>query len=290
MVRMYKSSNIFGIVGSSMNKDLDKKELIIWDDKNQKIVYKYKFKKDIINFELTEDYIVVVCYSKIYVFNMTNFQMVDIIETGQNPKGLVGFSHKKGKMIVYPSIDDCKGKITIKNYESKSYIYLNPEVYDIDYFTLSYDGLFLATFSKLSKKIKIYEASTGKFLDELFKEKEKDDIKCLSIRNDNHYIFFSKKRDNIDIWSLDKAKDIIGVKIDDDSKVTNVHVGIFSKKDKSINQVNIMDKKSKFEYEFITFGDKNSLFIVTSNGKLHKVIYEEKKKGTSTDVEINNLF
>ena len=287
MVRMYKSSNIFGIVRANNNKELGKRELIIWDDKNQKIIYKYKFKTDIINFELTEDYIVVVLYSKIYVFDVTNFQIVDIIKTGSNPKGLVGFSHKKGNMVVYPSTEDCKGKITIKNYESKSYIYLNPDENEVVYFTLSYDGLFLATFSKKSNKIRIYEASTGKLLDEL---PERDDVKFLSIKNDNYYIFFSQKRDNIDIWSLVKANKIIGKTIDEDNEVTNVHKGFIHKRDIQFNQVNLMDKKSQFEYEFITFGNKNNLFIITSNGKLHKVIFEKKKKGTSTDVEKNNLF
>ena len=39
-------------------------------------------------------------------------------------------------MVVYPSTEDCKGKITIKNYESKSYIYLNPDENEVVYFTL----------------------------------------------------------------------------------------------------------------------------------------------------------
>ncbi len=119
---------------------------------------------------------------------------------------------------------------------------------------------------------------------------ERDDVKFILIKNDNYYIFFSQKRDNIDIWSLIKANRLIGKTIDEDNEVTNVHKGFIHKRDIQFNQVNLMDKKSQFEYEFITFGNKNNLFIITSNGKLHKVIFEKKKKGTSTDVEKNNLF
>lgn len=287
-VKMYKCSNIFGIVGSNVNPDLSQKELIIWDDKNQTIIYKYRLKKDIINFELTEDNIIVVCYSIIYIFNIKNFQLIDIIKTGPNPKGLVGVSHEKIKLIVYPSTEENNGKLTIKNYNLKNYLYLNPDEYDIDYFTLSYDGLFLATYSKPSKKIRIYQATTGKCLDELFKDKEKENIKCLSFSTNSNFIFFAKKKDNIDIWSLVKSRKEINEELDEN--LTNIHGGFFTKKEKPFNQVNLMEKKVNFEYELITFGQKHNLFVVTSNGKLNKVIFEMKKGGHSTVVEQNNLF
>ena len=60
MVKMYKKSNIFGIVCGDKGK-----ELIIQDEKIKKEIYKYRFEKSILNLELTEDNIVVVCNTTI---------------------------------------------------------------------------------------------------------------------------------------------------------------------------------------------------------------------------------
>jgi WD40 repeat protein len=168
MVKMYKCSNLFGIVGSKNNKDFMQKELIIWDDKNNKDIYKFKFKKDILNLELTEDSIVVVCEKSIYVFNIEDFQLVDVIRTGPNPKGLVAINRDKRKVIVYPSVEGSKGMLTIKNYELNNYLFLNPmEKKEFEYFTLSWGGILLATLEKESEKIRIYETQEGGCLSDL---------------------------------------------------------------------------------------------------------------------------
>ena len=71
--------------------------MIIWEEKIKKEIYKYRFEKSILNLELTEDNIVVVCNTTIYVLNFKNFQFVDIIKTGPNPKVLLASLIMKGK-------------------------------------------------------------------------------------------------------------------------------------------------------------------------------------------------
>ena len=298
MVKMYKSSNIFGIVGSSLNPNLKRNEIIIWDDQIKKVIYKYKFKKEVINLELTEDSIIIVCYSVIYVFDFKNFQLIDIINTGPNPKGLMAISHDERTIIVYPSTEDKNGKLTIKNYKLKSFLYLNPDQNDIDCFALSNDGLFLATLGKASEFIRIYETRTGEKLNDLYKGKEgkgkKESNKYISISNNNHFLSFAYKEGMIDIWTLKSAKK--GNKDDEkynqkiDINASNIHAGFLTKREESFIYGNLSDSNS--EYKFIKFGnEKNSLvdlFVVTSNGKFHHAQFKEEKIKKKKELFIKN--
>lgn len=277
MVKMVNCSNIFIIVGSKNNTNLNNKEILIWDDKNKIRIYKLLIKKEILNLEITSDKIIVGCEDNIYIFNLKNFQLIDIINTGKNPKGLFGISFKKRNILVYPSVEEKYGKLTIKNYDTKKYIYLNPHENAIINFTLSYNGNYLATQSTKEKKIKIFDAKTGNLLDELFFGNEHiDEIKYISINPKNNYIIMQFKKGPIPIWSLKKSKDLLGSIIEEDDKVTNVKKGIFFKKSAAFNHVNLKEL-TKSEYEVVKPGDKNTLYIITSACEFFRIIFNSEK-------------
>ena len=186
MVKMVYHSNIFVIVGSKKNQDLIKKEkieinnpnviknkndendgfyyaninekeVIIWNDKNKKVLYQYFIKKEVLNLEITLDKIIVVCKKYIYVFSLQYFQLIDIIKTGNNPNGkLFGVSFEQRNVLIYPSLEEKQGKLTIKNYDDKNYIYLNPHEKDISNIALTYNGRFLINESNKEKLLKIF--------------------------------------------------------------------------------------------------------------------------------------
>lgn len=320
MVKIYKCSNLFGIVGSKNNKDFKQKELIIWDDKDNKDIYKIKFKKDILNLELTEDSIVVVCEEAIYVFNIEDFQLVDVIRTGPNPKGLVAINRDKRKVIVYPSVKGSKGVLTIKNYDLNNYLFLNPmEKKEIEYFTLSWGGILLATLEKKSNKIRIYETQQGGCLEDLLtitakmpeeiendKDKKNNIRKYLSISKNEKVVFFSYNKGEINIFSLKNSLTKLEFilrqknpqyKAKAKNMISNCHknkfFGLFgSKKDIAFISDKLKDL-SEFEYKSIEIDDKNNLlFIITSKGKLYNynIIHGEKVKNYLQLDEVMYLF
>ena len=292
MVKMINCSNIFVIVGSSNNINLNEKEIIIWDDKNRIPIYKLLIKKKVLNLEITSDKIIVACENNIYIFDLKYFQLIDIIKTGNNPKGLFGISFRKRNILVYPSVEEIYGKLTIKNYDTKKYIYLNPHENDIINFTLSYNGNYLATQSNKDKMIKIFDAKTGNCLDKLsFADEKINEIRCISINPKNNYLLLSCKKGFIPIWSLKKAKDLIGSIIDVDDKVTNVKKGFFVKKFAAYNHVNLNELiKIDFDYEFVQPGDQNTLFIVTSNCICFRIKFDaEKTKYDAGKFEIEEM-
>lgn len=194
--------------------------------------------------------------------------------------------------MIYPSAEDNQGKLTIKNYKSKNYLYLSPtKKREIDYFTLSYDGLFLAILEEGSKKIRIYNSNTGKLSYELtILAGNKSPKKFISISRKNDLFFYSQNKGEIDIFSLKRAKmdakkentpeDEYNLDLNKD--VSKKHIkNFFTKREEPFIRILI---KSDFEYEFIKIDDEqNSLFIVSSNGKLFKYKLDLKKKEYSLD-------
>lgn len=258
---MFYCSNIFGIVSSPKNRNLNKKEfeVLIWDDINKRPIYKYLIKKEIINFELTSDKIIIVCKKIILVFNINNFQLIDIIKTGLNVKGLFAVSYKERNILIYPSIGKEYGKLTIKNYDTKSNIYLNPHNKSISNISLNYNGLFLATASEEEKKIKIFEVKTGKFLKEL------NNFNCIQINLDNNLISLPSNKGFIPIWSSKTGKEYK----EDKDNFTN---SIFPTLD-----IKELKKISKAEYKAEKQGDKNILYIITSTGEYYKILIDNSK-------------
>ena len=287
MVKMLNKTNIFVILGSSKNPNLNKREILLWDDKNGKEIYKFLIKKEVLNLELTSEKIIVVCENIIYIFNAKSFQLVDIIKTGPNPKGLIATSYIERNILVYPSADPEYGKLTIKNYDANNYIYLNPHEHCITNIALSYNGLFLATASDQGKKIRIFEVNTGRFLDELHRD-ENNKINSISINKNNNFIAVSCKKGLIPIWALKKAKKLIGEDIEEFDKVSNIH-GKIIEKERCFNQVNL----KKDYYEAVKPGDGNLLYIITSSGELYKIRFDNEEKTKEGKFEIldhNNLF
>ena len=278
---MFNKNNIFAIVRPDSKQklknceDISWDEVIILDDNKQKIIYK-RIKKKILNLKITFNKIVVVCSELIYVFNSNNFQIIDAIKTGSNPKGLIGINfsqemkeNEEKTIIVYPSPEEDPGHLTIKNYEKRNYLYLNPHIHKVNLFSLSSNGKYLITVAKNSDKMRVYNPKTGDKLDEL--TIEKDSIKFISIYSKGNIFATSSEKGNIDLWSLKKSNNIENQKdgvIEDkqdinDLPTSNIHTKqfYFFKVDIAFNCI----KEIKETYENFKFIDKNNLAIITSS-------------------------
>jgi len=302
MCTMLFKTNIFGLVGSDNNPEYKQNNVIIWDDKTKTVLCKYKIKEKVLNLKLRRDRVVVVCHSKIYVLNLKNFDIIDNIETGPNPNGLVGISYIESKYIlVYPSKDK-DNHLTIKHSDTKKFIYISPHKNKLAYITLSYNGLLLATASEDGKKIRIFETESWEFLQELNRGQEKADIKCISIDFKNQFIAASSERGTIHIWSLaqsiekiKKSGKIPILEEENNYKISNVGSmftvlpsflgGGYFKNEWSFAQVRLDESYSIFH-----FGVENSLIIITSTGKYYKTKIDLQKGGECQILQEEALF
>ena len=201
MVVMLYRTNILALVGSDNNMNNKRSKLIIWDDCQKKPLSELKFNQNIMNVKLRKDKIVVVCRDKIYVFNLSNFKNIDIIETGDNSHGIVGISYEQDQtLLAYP--DKERGKVRIKNYEKSSVFYINAHENNIAYIALSYNGSLLATASEQGTLIRIFNTENGNLLQEVRRGKDKADIKYICFEPNYRFIAATSNKGTIHIWSL----------------------------------------------------------------------------------------
>ena len=176
MVVMLYRTNILALIGSENNQIYNKNKVIIWDDYQKKSLSELKFSQNILNLKLRKDKIVVICLDKIYVFSLSSFESIDIIETGENIHGVIGINYNiDNTIIAYP--DKKKGKIKIKNYEKTTNILVDAHEKLIGNIVLTINGDLMASATEMGTIIRIFNTENGTLLQEVRRGKEKAHIK-----------------------------------------------------------------------------------------------------------------
>ena len=296
MVIMLYRTNILALVGSDNNVNNKRSKLIIWDDHQKKPLSELKFNQNIMNVKLRKDKIIVVCRDKIYVFNLSTFKNMDIIETGDNSHGIVGVSYDPEQtLLAYP--DKKKGQVRIKNYEKSSVFYINAHENNIAYIVLSFDGSLLATASEKGTLIRIFNTENGNLLQEVRRGKDKADIKYICFEPTYKFIAASSNKGTIHIWSLANTLKSLNKTTEDDSsnKIDNKTSGLkwlpnflggeFFNSEWSFAQVRITDPRS-----ICCFGADNTIIIVSTEGKYYKAQIDMEKGGDCKIIQEEQLI
>ena len=295
MVIMLYRTNILALVGSDNNVNDKRSKLIIWDDKQKKPLSELKFNQNIMNVKLRKDKIIVVCRDKIYVFNLSTFKNMDIIETGDNSHGIVGVSYEPEQtLLAYP--DKKKGHVRIKNYEKSSVFHINAHENNIAYIVLSYDGSLLATASEQGTLIRIFNTENGNILQEVRRGKDKADIKYICFEPNYRFIAASSNKGTIHIWSLSNALKCLNKNHEEESNtIENKTSGLkwlpsflggeFFNSEWSFAKVRITDHRS-----ICCFGPDNTIIVVSTEGKYYKAQIDMEKGGECKIVEEEQLL
>ena len=296
MVIMLYRTNILALVGSDNNMDYKRSKVIIWDDHQKKSLSELKFNQNVMNVKLRKDKIIVVCRDKIYVFNLTTFQNMDIIETGDNAHGLVGISYDQNQTVLaYP--DKKKGNVRIKNYEKSIVFSIKAHDNNIAYIASSFDGSLIATASDVGTLIRIFSSENGNLLQELRRGKDKADIKYICFEPNYKFIAASSNKGTIHIWSLGKTLKALN-KIPENNEnegvenktsilkgLPNFLGGEFFKSEWSFAQVRLTDHRS-----ICCFGAENNIIVVSTEGKYYKAEIDMEKGGDCKIIQEEQLL
>ena len=294
LVVMLYRTNILALVGSDNNMNHKRSKLIIWDDHQKKPLSELKFNQNIMNVKLRKDKIVVVCRDKIYVFNLSTFKNMDIIETGDNSHGIVGISYEQDQTyLAYP--DKKKGQVRIKNYEKSTVFCINAHENNIAHIVLSYDGSLLATASEKGTLIRIFNTENGNILKEVRRGKDKADIKYICFEPTYKFIAASSNKGTIHIWSLYDLKNTNKNSEEENNVIENKKSGLkwlpqflggeFFNSEWSFAQVRISDNRS-----ICCFGPNNTIIVVSTEGKYYKAQIDMEKGGDCKIIQEEQLI
>lgn len=288
IVEMLFCTNILALVGGGKCPKYNKNKVIIWDDFQTKVMTELKFTTSVKNIKLKRDKIIVVCEKRIFVFNLQTYQNLDIIDTGENPKGLIAINQSSDiTIIAYPSNAEktgVKGGINIKNYSNDKEVPVNTGFdSSISYLSINNDGKLLAAASDKGTIIKIFSCTDGACLQEFRRGKEKAEISYICFDRETKLMAATSDRGTIHIWSMgsvlkkvyeEEEKEKEDLPKNQSSIFRKVFGGVFFQSEWSFAQVRINEQKS-----ICTFGPDNTIIAISSDGKYYQAKIDLKKGG-----------
>ena len=313
IIEMLKRTNILALVGGGENPRFSPRKIIIWDDHQANIIGILVFNKEVLNVRIRNDKIFGVCDDKIYIFNLNTFENIKTLETYDNPTGIIAISSGEFDklMIAYPvenqglvNFRNCNNSKTIQN--SKIIKAHNSKIACL---SINRNGTLLASSSENGTKIRLFNLQDGENIS-IFKRGTKSvSMKCITFASNN--IFFGCISDvgTIHIFSIynitkkfNDQKNINNEQINQD-KESNNHINDNEPKNRKsllgkIGEIfNITEHDRNFakfkiqdEYGLLSFGNDNTIVVITKEGKYIKAIYDPKNGGNCQSIEEKNFL
>eukprot|EP00826_Nyctotherus_ovalis_P004938 TRINITY_DN11098_c0_g1_i6.p1 TRINITY_DN11098_c0_g1~~TRINITY_DN11098_c0_g1_i6.p1 ORF type:complete len:348 (+),score=87.65 TRINITY_DN11098_c0_g1_i6:97-1140(+) len=277
-------SNILALVGGGDHPKYSDNKLILWNNLLSQSIAELTFKSAIKSIKLRKEKLVVVLELRIYIYQMPDLNLVDVIETSANPQGACAITHSGNMIIVCP--DKKKGGIKMVNYNNVANAECRAHESGIGAIAISKDGKLCATASDKGTIIRVYATEGLVLLQELRRGTEKAEIQTIAFDEESQWLACTSDRGTIHIFSLaDSYKAVYEEKglggreeKKDTRPVFNFMKGIttYFNSQRSFAQFRIPDSRSA-----VAFGPKgtNTITVVTYDGKCYTAEFSPKSGG-----------
>lgn len=166
IVEMLFQCNILALVGAVTNPYNSPNKVMIWDDYHGRSIGEFAFRSEVRAVKLRRDRIVVVLEHKIFVYNFKDLKLLQQIETSANPRGLCCLSYQPNTFVLAcPGL--CRGQVRVEHFGLNMKKLIHAHDSEIRCFTLTMDGLLLATASAKGTLIRIFNTMDGTVLQEV---------------------------------------------------------------------------------------------------------------------------
>ena len=294
LIEMLYRSNIVALIGGGKSPRYSSNKLVLWDDHKQKEISEMRFMSSVKNVKMKKDRIYAVTEDKIYVFNFNTLELFDTLETKNNKKGILSIS-LIGNIIAYPHSEI--GKVKIKDYDQQKERDIPAHKGIINFLQLNKDGSILATASEKGTLIRLFDTSTGDIIKELRRGTENAEIYSVAFDDTNRFLAVSSDRKTIHIFIINKEENKIEQNENENNLASN-------KKSMFGNLANFFGMGKNYfnsEWSFAqfkinstksicTFGQDNTIIVVSNEGKYYKASFDPKTGGECKKLEEKNIF
>ena len=220
-IEMLKKTNILALVGGGDNPFCSPKKIVIYDDHHGNILSILRFNKPVLNVRLTKEKIFGIIEDKIYIFNLSTLETKSVLETYDNPNGIMGISDEENNKLIiaypiqhqgYVNIRNCKDKKTSK--ESKI---INAHESKLACLSVNKDGSLLATASDKGTLIRIFSTHNGENITAFRRGNTNVTMNCISFSPNNIFIGCTSNGGTIHIFSIAS----ITKKLNENNKIKN---------------------------------------------------------------------
>ena len=301
IVMTYYETSIVFFTGKKNNKKITQKQLVIFDDFSQEIIYKFESRhENIINFYVSKNAIFIALENNLVIIELYSLKIINIIEKVEINNKLVSFNINNS--ICYLLQNQPK-RIYINDYIFKNNLlseikkkYIDCPFDWVQCINLSKSGNFIAIVSILGNKIHIYQKENCSLIKciligirifniekiSFIYNKAKENYFAVNINNNTINIYKINYNENI------KTSCFCGNYLDDDvlngKKMTNQNFYLLNylwpKKNDDITEyhLNIISKNSIIFSEFFIFSFQKSFVIIDNAGFYHIYFFNKEKE------------
>ena len=307
-IEMLKRTNILALVGGGSNPRFPPNKIIIWDDHQGRIISMLRFNKNVLNVRLVSDKIVGIVDDKIFLFNINTLETIAVLDTYDNPTGMIGISQEMSDklIIAYPkqnqgivNIRNCINKKTIK--DSKL---INAHESKLAYISVNRDGTLLATTSDKGTLIRLFTIPHAINIATFRRGTKNVTMNCICFSANNVFVGCSSDGGTIHIFSLTDVNKRL-------NENNNKSFSRQNSQDEPKNQKSFLSKiggffkinneymehdrnfakfKMQEEYSLLAFGSDNTITTITMDGKYYKAAYDPKNGGDCQKIEEKNFL
>lgn len=281
---MYFKSNFLAFVGGGYHPKYPDTKVMLWDECSTRYIGEFAFKSCVKAVRLHNERIAIVLERKIYIYQLPNLKLLDVVETYCNPQGACALISTNPTVLICP--DKKKGYLRAINYDNGSSVERKAHNSSIILLILNQDGKICATASDKGTLIRIYAVEGLKLLQELRRGTDKAEIKSIAFDKTTQWLACTSDKGTVHIFSLGGSyKEIYEGKDSPEEKKANPKSVVFNlvkgiipyfTPQRSFAQLRI----SAFQ-AVVAFGPEssNSIIVITQDGKYYAAEFNPKLGG-----------
>lgn len=275
LVAMLNRCNIVALVGGGKNPRYSQKQVVIWDDAQNKEVYKMTFPTFVVNIRLKKDRLYVVLLNKILIYSLRTFELIDSLDTCENKLGVFGVSNNPRKN-VFAFPERRNGFLTVKNAEENKSISFKSNSSSLGCTEVNYDGTLIAACSVRGTVIRIYNEK-GDLMQELRRGSEAAIVYSIAFDLENKFLACSSDRGTIHIFFVNihsqsgvNQKTFIG-KLTSKLGIQNHYLN----SERSFAQLRI----NSYCKTLCAFGPNNTIYAINKDGFFYQAKFDVNIQG-----------
>jgi len=279
-IMLYKC-NILAIIGGGNNPRYPLNTVMIWDDNLKKCIGELKFRSKVKAVKLRREFIVVVLDYRTYIYNFRDFTLHDSIDTPMNETALCDISYGENNFIlICPGLQ--QGSIRVNSYNYSKVKYINAHDSRLESIVINNDGTLIASASEKGTVIKIFDAKTGEYIQELRRGMERTRILSLAFSFDKLWVACSSEKDTIHIFRLKGNEENNNIQ-NPKSRLSFMSSFLpkYFNSERSFASYKINDNKTIVGFSSIN----NNILVLGSEGNFYRLEFDHENINSMTLIE-----
>lgn len=205
-------TNILAFTGGGENPRFQPQNVVIWDDRNTRIMAELRFKSAVRSVQFRRDLVVVATSNKVWVYSFKTLSLLHSIETSDNPKGLCCLSTGERVLLLCPGMQ--KGSVLATFYptgfgdpaasvEKEGSQIISAHDSPVAAMALDSNCSMIATASEKGTIVRVYEIQgNGKPKKELRRGADRAEIHSLAFSPTGEYLVASSDKGTVHVFAI----------------------------------------------------------------------------------------